>query len=486
MLFAAWNWLKLKFINSYIFFYTNIYILTEHKQNPQKIWMTHVLESIRLLNRDYLKLLGCTFWLWLSGKALKAQHLIENFPKVIYAELVHLKEMIIFFFKNPSAGGDEDHYVIFFDSTTPLARNFSAEKVEPEELDNPLETTTIFWVLYSFLKTTLIALVIAMLLGIYLIIFFQVALLKQLAIWLVVGLLFFWLMSGFNFFLKRYAFGKFTSATKRFWKRANMCFWLVEGFLFLLFYYYYLNSSQEPLYMYDYSSLNQDYLLPLDEAFNSLFNLIIFYILLKVFMLRLNYLQPFQTILFIIVLTTTLFKIFFVESYQFYYVITAFNEYVWDFNVDLGEWQLNPETPRLRAKTYYFLLCLIAKYWHFIFIFFGWVFFCMKFFETKKLSYDLLSYNIQNILILYVLNILTYTQWIKWLSKRYFDLAYYWFFTHYDHKSIWGLLSEIKTLTLNFFSSAIFSGKKLFMSFTLISNNTFSSTSYFNSSFIFI
>ena len=34
-------------------------------------------------------------------------------------------------------------------------------------------------------------------------------------------------------------------------------------FLILLFFYYFLNSSQEPLYMYDYSALNQEYLVSL-------------------------------------------------------------------------------------------------------------------------------------------------------------------------------------------------------------------------------
>ena len=93
-----------------------------------------------------------------------------------------------------------------------------------------------FILLYTFFKKTIIALLLSFLYIVYTIYFFQLQFLKQLAIWLVIGLIFYWLISGFNFFVKHYQFGKFTSQIQRFWKRTNTCFWLIEGFLILIFF----------------------------------------------------------------------------------------------------------------------------------------------------------------------------------------------------------------------------------------------------------
>jgi hypothetical protein len=111
-----------------------------------------------------------------------------------------------------------------------------------------------------------LSLILALVYFVYTMFFFKIQFLKQLSIWFVIVMIYFWLMSGFNFFLKRYQYGKFTSAIQRFWKRTNTYFWMIEGFLLLIFFYYYLNSSQEPIYMYDYSSLNQEYLVSLYTA----------------------------------------------------------------------------------------------------------------------------------------------------------------------------------------------------------------------------
>ena len=74
-----------------------------------------------------------------------------------------------------------------------------------------LRLTALF---YLFFKSVLIVFFIGLLLLIYTVYFFKLNFLKQLGVWFVVGFFFFWLMSGFNFFLKRYRFGKFTSAIK--------------------------------------------------------------------------------------------------------------------------------------------------------------------------------------------------------------------------------------------------------------------------------
>lgn len=139
-------------------------------------------------------------------------------------------------------------------------------------------------------------------------------------------------MSGFNFFVKRYQYGKFTSQIQRFWKRTNTCFWLIEGFLLLLFFYYYLNSSQEPLYMYDYSAINQEFLIPLHVIFINIVLLSVVIYLMYFTLLRINSNAWVQLNLYLVVISVFVFVSFFLETYQFYYIISTFNERLWIFN----------------------------------------------------------------------------------------------------------------------------------------------------------
>jgi hypothetical protein len=306
-----------------------------------------------------------------------------------------------------------------------------------------------FVVFYNFFKTTIIALTLSIIYLIYTVFFFKIQFLKQLSVWFVIGMLYFWLMSGFNFFVKRYQYGKFTSQIQRFWKRTNTCFWLIEGFLLLLFFYYYLNSSQEPLYMYDYSAINQEFLVSLQTVFVNIVLLSVVIYFMYFVLLRINSNSWNQLNLYLIVISVFIFFSFFLETYQFYYVISSFNERLWVFNEDENLWVIDIENPILRTKHQYLFVCLIAKYWHFLFIFLSWVFFLIKSFERRKVTYVLFGTNLQNIVLLYVLNLACYLQWFKWLYRRFFDLPYTWFFTNIDNKSLFRIFAEIKLLVVN-------------------------------------
>jgi hypothetical protein len=308
-------------------------------------------------------------------------------------------------------------------------------------------------VFYNFFKTTLLSLFLAFLYFFYTIFFFKIQFLKQLSVWFVIGMLYFWLMSGFNFFLKRYQFGKFTSQIQRFWKRTNMCFWLIEGFLILLFFYYFLNSSQEPMYMYDYSSLNQEYLLSLHSISLNiiLLSLVIYFMYFT--MLRINLNNWSQLNFYLIIISVFIFFSFFLETYQFYYIISTFNERLWVFNEDENLWSLDIENPILRVKQDYLLVCLIAKYWHFLFIFLSWVFFLIKSFEKRKITIVLFGVNVQNVIILYVLNFACYLQWFKWVYRRFFDLPYTWFMTNIDSKFFVKFFNETKLIITSLLSN---------------------------------
>lgn len=304
-------------------------------------------------------------------------------------------------------------------------------------------------VFYNFFKTTFVALALMFIYFLYTIFFFKIQFIKQLSVWFVIGMLYFWLMSGFNFFLKRYQYGKFTSQIQRFWKRTNTYFWLIEGFLMLLFFYYYLNSSQEPLYMYDYSAVNQEYLVPLHAAGTNIILLSLVIYFMYFIMLRVNSNSWTQLNLYLIIVSSFIFFSFFIETYQFYYVISLFNERLWVFNEEENLWVVDVDNPIMRTKHQYLLVCLIAKYWHFLFIFLSWVFFLIKSFERKKVTYVLFGANLQNMVILYVLNFACYLQWFKWIYRRFFDLPYTWFMTNIDNRFIFKLFFEIKLLVLS-------------------------------------
>lgn len=286
---------------------------------------------------------------------------------------------------------------------------------------------------YLGFRSLILPIFVTLILLLILIDFYNINFTRQIAVWFVVGMLFFWLMSGFNFFLKRYRFGKFTSAIQRFWKRTNTYFWIVEGYLFLLFFYYYLNSSQEVLYFVDDINLSQNFVTNLKSFYISslLLLFLIFYCLFVLLNIsNFNFKQGFTHLVII-----TIFFIygFLLESYQFYYVLTSFFELNWEFIEETKTWVLDFNAPWLRVKSQYFTIALIAKYWHFLFIFISWLFAMFKFYETKNITYTLLGINIQNYMLLFILNLLFNANWLKWLTRRHADEVYFWFFTDFNH-----------------------------------------------------
>lgn len=297
--------------------------------------------------------------------------------------------------------------------------------------------------IYLFSKNVLLSLLFAFIFFIYALYFFKFSFVRQLAVWYLLGITFFWLISGFNFFLKRYRFGKFTSAIQRFWKRTNICFWAVEGFLFVLYFFYYLNSSQEPLYMYDTSNLSQDFTLNLTTGYFNFLNLSVIILVLYTLIMLNQFFAWNQLNVMILITTVYILKLFFIESYQFYYLLSTFYETTWVLNEDGNTWNMQLENPKYRTKLYYYSMCLIAKYWHFIFIFLSWIFFVIKSFEQKHISITMLALMYQNFLILYVLNLLCYVQWFKWIFRRFFDTTYFWFFITPDYKNIYIFINEV-------------------------------------------
>lgn len=75
----------------------------------------------------------------------------------------------------------------------------------------------------------------------------------------------------------------------------------------------------------------------------------------------------------------------------------------------------------------YTALCLIAKFWHLIFIFVFWVFFILRINELTRMRYPLFSSNHQNFIILYLMGWLFMYPWLKFFFRGVLDINYYWF-----------------------------------------------------------
>ena len=300
-------------------------------------------------------------------------------------------------------------------------------------------------------KWILLALIITILYVFISIFYIQIDFTKQIAVWYIIFISYYLLLSSFNSFLVKYRYGKFTSAIQRFWKRTGMIFWLIEGFLFLLFFYYFLNSSQEPLYMFDYSNLNQEFVIQLKNSYKNMILLSLAIYISFILILNLNVFVYAQSIAILFLISLIVFYTLYIESYQFVYIINLFVDKDWIFDDVEQIWILEVEENNLRVKQQYFILCLIAKYWHFIFIFISWFFFLIKSLESSKITVTLLGYNTQNLLILYVLNLLCLVQWVKIVFKKFLDITYYWFYIQYDEKFTINFLIEFWNVCKSYF-----------------------------------
>lgn len=309
---------------------------------------------------------------------------------------------------------------------------------------------TLLSIIFFNVKWILISFIIAFLYFFFSLFYLQLEFTKQIAIWFILLIAFYLLMSTFNNFLNKYKYGKFTSAIQRFWKRTGMTFWLIEGFLFLIFFYYFLNSSQEPLYMHDYANLNQEFLIQLKVSYKNMILLSFAIYFSFILILNNNFLNYFQNVVLLTIISLIVFYMLYIETYQFVYIITLFAEKNWLFEEITQTWVLEFEQSNLRVKQQYFILCLIAKYWHFIFIFISWFFFVIKCFEINKINYNMLGYNVQNLLILYILNLFCLIQWGKWVFKKFLEVTYYWFHIQYDEKIFIVIINEIKNILFSF------------------------------------
>jgi len=252
--------------------------------------------------------------------------------------------------------------------------------------------------------------------------------------WLSIFFFLYLLLSGFVFFLKRYNFSKFTTIISRFWKRSFNIFWLLEGFIFVCFIYLTLNSSSEVLYFYDYQALFKLHLFSFRLFFFKL--LLVSGIILCVYFLlgSSNFLKPSVVSFYILIISSAVLYVTWIEFTQFFHFISFCDYFTWNYSADSFEWTLENEFRKTRIVNNYVLVCVVAKFWHLIIIVLIWFFSANRLLESGGSHEYLLSANLQNFIILYLLNWIAMYPWFKYILRKYLNVSYLWFYTQFREK----------------------------------------------------
>lgn len=246
--------------------------------------------------------------------------------------------------------------------------------------------------------------------------------------WILIIMFVYWFFSGFVFFIKKYQYSKFTSIIQRFWKRSYILFWLIESCIFVCFFYLTLNASEEPTYMYDQIKVYKLHLFSWRVFILKLIPTIFLIIFGYVLLLNLKWNTFSKQNLLLIIITLNLIYVVWLEFYQFFHIINFYNDLIWSFDSEELNWNLDVEFRRTRLFNNYLAICLLAKFWHLIFIFLFWVFFLLRINEIKRVRYPLLAANLQNFIILYIMSWLYMSPWLKFIFRKQLDNSYYWFF----------------------------------------------------------
>nr|YP_009512672.1 ymf68 [Uronema marinum]AXJ93364.1 ymf68 [Uronema marinum] len=282
--------------------------------------------------------------------------------------------------------------------------------------------------------------------------------------WILVIMFLYWLMSGFVFFIKKYQYSKFTSVIQRFWKRTYILFWLIESGVFLVFFYITLNAPEEPVYMYDQIKLFKTHLFSWRLFLIKLIPVISLIILSYYLILSIKWTTFSKQVPFIVSITLILIYVFWLEFYQFFHIINFYENLVWSFDADEFLWNLDAEFKRTRIVNNVVTICLLAKFWHLVFIFVFWIFFVLRINEIGRIRYSLLAANSQNFIILYMMSWLYMYPWLKFAFRRHLETQYYWYF--YNARRI---------------GVRVFFNDLILLISSVFRNNYFSNTFYFNS-----
>lgn len=254
-----------------------------------------------------------------------------------------------------------------------------------------------------------------------------------------VGLFTYLLLSGFVFFIKKYRYGKYTTAMHRFWRRSFSIFWALEGFLFVVFLYLTILANQEPFFMYDNIQFFRNYSYSWRYFLSENFLVLVIVALIYYTLIRQKDMIFSKSNIFIIITSLIYFNLTYLEFYQFYYTVSFYNPTLWAFDYEDNKWTIDFETTqtrRTRVMIHFITICLIAKFWHFVFIAVFWLFSVTRWLQLNSISYQLLGSNLQNAIILYLLNWILMFPWLKVVFRKFLYRHYKWLYVNFRSNGI--------------------------------------------------
>lgn len=242
------------------------------------------------------------------------------------------------------------------------------------------------------------------------------------------------LLSGFVFFIKKYRYGKYTTAMHRFWRRSFSIFWALEGFLFIVFLYLTVLANQEPFFMYDNIQFFKNYTYSWRLFLSENITVLMIVSLLHFTVIRHKDITSYKLSALVLLVSVIYFFLTFIEFYQFYYTVSHYNPTTWVFDYEFNKWVLDLETTqtkRTRVLLHFITICLIAKFWHFVFILLFWVFTACRWIQMGTMSYQLIGSNLQNAVILYLLNWILMYPWLKVAFRKFLYRHYKWLYVNF-------------------------------------------------------
>ena len=286
---------------------------------------------------------------------------------------------------------------------------------------------------------------------------------KIFAGYILVGNMFYLLLSGFVFFIKKYQYRLYTSVIQRFWRRSLIIFWAIEGSLFTCFVYLIFNASQEPVHVYDNIQIYKTHFYSwrfflIKMILSSL--LIIFTYMLLLSIKWNTFSKTNNLALFI---TVILLYIAWLEFYQFFHLMNSYGTTSWVYDFSEHLWNLELEFKRTRIVNHYVTIGLVAKFWHIVFAVVFWLFFLLRGLESSRYRYPLLAANLQNFLIVYFMGWLYMYPWFKFVLRKALDMPYFWFFVNNRKLGLFLFFNDIKLYFFglsdffsNFFKNSFF------------------------------
>ncbi len=267
---------------------------------------------------------------------------------------------------------------------------------------------------------------------------------KIFAGYILLGNMFYLLISGFVFFIKKYQYRLYTSAIQRFWRRTLIIFWAIEASLFICFIYLIFNANQEPVHMYDnvqiYKTHFYSWRFFLIKIILSTLLIVFTYMLL----LSVKWNTFTKTNNLVLFITVILLYIAWLEFYQLFHLMNCYGTANWVYDFSEHLWNLELEFKRTRIVNHYVTIGLIAKFWHVVFAVVFWVFFILRGLESSRFRYPLLSANLQNFLIIYIMSWLYMYPWFKYTTRKALDMPYYWFFVNNRKLGVFLFFNDIK------------------------------------------